>query len=119
MVSSLLERYQTPTAATGACGYHAIKMSLGIRDIRRVLDDVKVQVELNLAKNRSNGVEVIPEERDLSRIKTALAQVDSNGIERPGWFSDFLAVYVARAYGITILITRQSGNFTFIQVLMV
>jgi len=119
MVSSLLERYQTPTAATGACGYHAIKMSLGIRDIRRVLDDVKVQVELNLAKNRSNGVEVIPEERDLSRIKTALAQVDSNVIERSGWFSDFLAVYVARAYGITILIIRQSGNFTFIQVLMV
>jgi len=116
MVASVLQRKQTPTAATGACGYHAIKMSLGVCDIRCVMVDIKTQVLQELAKNRNNGVDAAPEERDLSRIETALAQVDSEGIERAGWFSDFLAIYVARAYGITILIIRGSEDFSYIQV---
>jgi hypothetical protein len=116
MMGEVAGRHQTPTAATGCCGYSGVKQSLGIPDVRQVMIDIKHQIEVDMEKNTRNGNNVNAEMRDLHRVKCAIQQVDHKNIGEPGWFSDFLAVYVARVYGVTVLIIRESGIFTFIQV---
>ena len=61
---------------------------------------------------------IVSPNRDLERVETALRQVDTPSIDASGWFSDFLAEYVAKAYGVTILLIRASGVFTYFQVPM-
>jgi hypothetical protein len=111
MMLEVSGRVQIPTAGTGSCGYSGIKQSLGISDIKQVMLDIKEQVQLDLQKNWTDDGH-----RDLLRVNAALSQVDGTVIDRPGWFSDFLAVHVAKAYGITLLIIRPNGFFSFFQV---
>jgi hypothetical protein len=78
--------------------------------------DIKSQILLEMQTNTNSLGSCPPPSRDLARVESALMQVHCSGINESGWFSDFLATYVAMAYGVSILIIRQSGIFTFIQV---
>jgi hypothetical protein len=115
-VGEVLCRKQCSSAATGCCGFNAMKQCLGISDIKQVMTDTKHQILKEMNNTRCDGVPC-PEMRDLRRINSALLQVDNSIIDGSGWFTDFLAVYIAKSYGISILIIRPSGNFTFIQVI--
>ena len=117
LMGDVLCRRQVSTAATGCCGFNAIKQSLGITDIRQVMVDIKQQILIEMGMNSHYVGDTEPGMRDLARVNTALNQVDRKGINYAGWFSDFLAEYVAKAYGVSILIIRKTGNFTFFQVL--
>jgi hypothetical protein len=116
MISSVARRKQVATAATGCCGYNAVKQCLGICDVRQVMLDIKGQVLEDIETMRIDRRDTTSDELALLRVETALQQVDCEAIGASGWFSDFLAVYVAKAYGVTILIIRHSGNFTFVEV---
>ena len=116
LILHVLGRQQTPTAATGCCGYNGVKRSLGIHDMRHVMIDTKRQIEDDMSINIRAGVDNLVEIRDLQRVESFLKQVENSNIDRSGWFSDFLAEYVCKVYGVSILIIRENGNFTFIQV---
>ena len=113
---SILRRKQASTAATGCCGYSGVKQCLGIMDIKQVMLDIRAQILSDREKNRECVDDNVVASRDLDRVDSALRQVDGNVIDRSGWFSDFLAVHVAKFYGVTMLIIRQNGTFTFVQV---
>ena len=117
IILEVLGRQQSPTAATGCCGYNGVKQSLGIRDVLKVMQDIKGQIQSDMEINLSAGYDGDSERRDLFRIESALRQVHHEMIDETGWFSDFLAVYVCKVYGVSVLIIRENGNFTFIQVL--
>ena len=112
-MGSVLGRNQVATASTGCCGYSGIKQALGIPDIKQVMLDIRHQIESDM---ETSVHDTDAEKRDLQRVKSALSQVNQVGIRTPGWFSSFLAQVVAKVYGVTILIIRPSGVFTFIQV---
>jgi hypothetical protein len=112
----VLGRNQVTTSGTGACGYNGIKQALGIPDIKQVMLDIKAQIQADVTDLESQGLSTETLLRDAQRVEKALSQVDARVIGELGWFSDFLAEYVARAYGVSILIIRESGIFTFVQV---
>jgi hypothetical protein len=78
--------------------------------------DIKAQIDHDIHLMRGRHQSTVNEELELHRIEVSLLQVDDVGIENPGWFSDFLAFYVAKFYGVTILIIRGNGLFTYFQV---
>ena len=117
LMLSICGRVQCPTSATGCCGYNGLKQCLYIYDVKQLMLDIKREVELAIQRQRTLGTDANCEQRDLARVNTALQEVDGEGINEAGWFSDFLAVYVALAYGVTILIIRENGFFSYIQVL--
>ena len=114
---SVCGRVQSSTSASGCCGYNGVKQCLYIHDVKQLMLDIKFEVESAIQRHGIHGTEANHEQRDLIRINTALEEVDGDGISEGGWFSDFLAVYVALAYGVTILIIRENGYFTYIQVI--
>ena len=118
LMFSICGRVQKPTSSTGCCGYNGVKQSLYIYDVKLLMRDIKSEVESAINRHHCDGKEANSEQRDLIRITSALKSVDRYGINEGGWFSDFLAVYVALAYGVTILIIRENGYFTYIQVMI-
>ena len=80
------------------------------------MHDIKRQIESEMDINISAGHDGDSEMRELFRIESAVMQADHEKIDETGWFSDFLAVYVCKVYGVSILIIRENDNFTFFQV---
>ena len=78
--------------------------------------DIKQQISLDIARMSLDGRNTATDILALRRVESALLQVDGRSIDRPGWFSSFLAEYVAKFYGVTILIIRADGFFSFVQV---
>ena len=116
LIRNHLCRRQVATASTGCCGFNGIKQCLGITDIKQLIVDIRRQILLEMETLDNGDDDSQLGMSELARVNAALGQVDSTHINMSGWFTDFLAEYAAKAYGVSILIIRRSGIFTFFQV---